>query len=763
MIITSYAALKVEMGNSTESSGTYTFSDLYVSGGSNDKGYIIRFGFSGTTVPGDAVTLPALPSGWSETTTSTSLERIVTIPSGATADDLQSFLRLVEMTIASARAGQEVFVWIGEDSGAISRNMYYFPDNGHWYEYVGSAIPWVEAYNAALDKKFSGLSGYLVTITSLNENNFVYPIAGGNSWFAGTRMDIRDVLDPATGKLTGIPTTSLDYWYWTVGPEWTDNGKDPENCVFYDRKTSSALPEPVTAIYPDFWHSGEPNDWGGIEAFGYYDLSTGGTWSDVDGNGNQHYIVEYNGTMQGIRAEGIIAGASVKNASINGGANNNGTPAIPVLLYDGDTITYTITAANLSTTSDVVIVRDTVPEGLAIVPGSITDNGIYNPSTREIRWTLSILPGGDQTIGFEVEKITGATNLMINTAYVISDGTTVKSTNNTYHTGEVKLKPISHQYMACPGSVVELGFLKQEGISFEWFDAETGGLPTSAGNDTIITKDPSPTQSWYVEITYDGTILPERIPVNLSMAANCGSLTPQGCAIDGTLLFQEDFGGNNVSDPADGPPLDGNLITYSYKSETSVPEGAYVITKKSKPALSPVWYEVEDHTHPADPTRGYMLQVNASQDPGQFYSFRIDGLESRSTLYFSTWIMSVLNYNGSDPTNMIFILEDGNDVVIAKYYTGDIPDDDPTWKQYGFEFDIPDGQTSLVLKIINNGTGSSGNDFVMDDIEVRLCAPESYITRPVADDSLICASNNIELIGTYTDRDNIFGTNLRYR
>lgn len=204
------------------------------------------------------------------------------------------------------------------------------------------------------------------------------------------------------------------------------------------------------------------------------------------------------------------------------------------------------------------------------------------------------------------------------------------------------------------------------------------------------------------------------------------------------------------------------MKTYTHRTAGGgVDEGDYIITKKSRG--NEVWYEVADHTYPNDFSRGYMLQVNANKDAGQFYSLQIDNLLDKQTLYFSTWIMSVLNYNGEDPTNMIFVLEDGKDNVIAKYYTGNIPDASPTWKQYGFGFTIPEGQKSLVLRIINNGTGSSGNDFVLDDIEVRLCVPEAEILKPVASDTVICANHSVNLVGAYSDRDNIFGNDLVYR
>ncbi|NDV95662.1 DUF11 domain-containing protein [Dysgonomonas sp. 521] len=769
-----HAALKVNMHNSSLKSGsTYTFPNLTVSGDALDKGYVIKIKYSGVISAGDEITLPSLPGGWSELSGGTLQEYTILINTGATAADIQSFLRLVEFTVGSDRAGQEISIWIGHDSNNSSRSLNYNPDNGHWYELSNDGLSWADAYNAALRKSFSGLQGYLVTVTSAEEQAFITSFTNNEKsyWIGATRLDIRDVQDPVTGLLASAPTASLDYWYWTAGPEWNDHGRDPEQSVFYNKKAVNSSTE-YPPLIPNYtytnWLDGEPNDWPGAnEDCAYVDPGKNipDSWSDYTGTASKPYLVEYNGTMQGASSEGVIIGASILNASVGGIVDNGLSETTPVWLHDGDILTYTITAANLSATSSSVVVRDTVPAGLTVDVASVASSGgVYTEATREIVWNLTIAPGTDTSVSFNVTKTAGATNLMTNTAYVTSGGIT-KKTNSTYHAGEPKLSRISYQYMACPDggkSEITLGFYEQEGVSYKWYDA-SGGTSISSAPSITVTKDGTPVQIWYVELTYNGEVLADRVPIYLELAENCGATEPVGCAIDGTLLFSEDFGGNNTDDPVEGPPLDDSLISYSHQTTVTngVDEGAYIITKKSRG--NDVWYEVTDHTYPDDLTRGYMLQVNANKDAGQFYSLQIDNLLDKQTLYFSTWIMSVLNYHGENPTNMIFVLEDGNNNVVAKYYTGNIPDASPTWKQYGFGFTIPEGQKSLVLRIINNGIGSSGNDFVLDDIEVRLCVPEAEILKPIDSDTVICANHSVNLVGAYSDRDNIFGNDLVYR
>jgi hypothetical protein len=169
----SFATLKVEMGNSLQTGSYYTFPDLSVSNNSVDeKGYVIRFKFTAPVEANDEITLPALPTNWYEHSGSTKFERVICISGGANTVDLQAFLRDVQIKVTDARKGQELLVWIASDSNDSNKSFYYFPGNGHWYENVIANLTWTEAYNAALDRTFSGLKGSMVTITSAEENVF---------------------------------------------------------------------------------------------------------------------------------------------------------------------------------------------------------------------------------------------------------------------------------------------------------------------------------------------------------------------------------------------------------------------------------------------------------------------------------------------------------------------------------------------------------------------------------------------------------------
>ena len=94
--------------------------------------------------------------------------------------------------------------------------------NGHWYEFISTAVTWQTAFNAANASTYLGMQGYLATVTSAGENTFVsVNAAGGNlAWLGGSDA--------------GAPVNS---WTWRDGPEtgmaftYTNwNAGEPNNC-----------------------------------------------------------------------------------------------------------------------------------------------------------------------------------------------------------------------------------------------------------------------------------------------------------------------------------------------------------------------------------------------------------------------------------------------------------------------------------------------------------------------------------------------------
>ena len=290
------------------------------------------------------------------------------------------------------------------------------------------------------------------------------------------------------------------------------------------------------------------------------------------------------------------------------------------------------------------------------------------------------------------------------------------------------------------------------------------------------------------------------------------SLTDKMCP--GTVVFKEDFGGNLASDPAveggtptgltgagactastisailgipiSNPPTAAQfaqieaggfgtclvysganngipeVIGYTY-TKASPGQGQYSIRKRGG-SNNGHWWQMDDHTYPNDTTRGYLIQFDAgSIESGtdQFFEKEIN-VCSGTRLSFSAWIANdikdTITYNLKP--NMAFILENTADnSVIAQFTTKNVGGSGQ-WRQFGFDFQVPDGISNIKLLINNNVTGSSdnGNDFVLDDIEIRICNAPITITG----NAVSCVSN-VPIIATFVNNNNITGGKFSYR
>jgi hypothetical protein len=134
-------------------------------------------------------------------------------------------------------------------------------------------------------------------------------------------------------------------------------------------------------------------------------------------------------------------------------------------------------------------------------------------------------------------------------------------------------------------------------------------------------------------------------------------------------------------------------------------------------------------------------------------------------LYFSAWLSNLYrsDYTAPQEPDIKFELIDVNGNVLDVYYTGQLPRTDMStglvWLQYGFNFNNGN-HSSVILRIYNNGAGGNGNDFVMDDIEIRLCVPPVALSPSI--DSVICAGTPFTILGEYID-DGTFGVDFLYQ
>lgn len=167
---------------------------------------------------------------------------------------------------------------------------------------------------------------------------------------------------------------------------------------------------------------------------------------------------------------------------------------------------------------------------------------------------------------------------------------------------------------------------------------------------------------------------------------------------------------------------DPGFSTYRYVSNRNVQDGTYTIAKTTM-GMNANWYTVTNHT-PGD-VDGYMMVVNADRNPGIFYESTVQIDLCPNTKYeFAAWLLNMLDYSGLKP-NITFVILDMNNRELGSYNTGDIPDRDRNWRQYGFIFETTTS-TRVKIRMINNVfnvDNAGGNDIIIDDITFRACGP----------------------------------------
>jgi len=155
---------------------------------------------------------------------------------------------------------------------------------------------------------------------------------------------------------------------------------------------------------------------------------------------------------------------------------------------------------------------------------------------------------------------------------------------------------------------------------------------------------------------------------------------------------------------------DSGSTTYTYVGIS--PEDNYYTIANSTSGMNRSWVYTTDHT--GDPN-GYMMIVNASFDPGLFYTRTVNGLCGSTTYQFGAFIKNILNGPGGILPNVTFTIETLNGDTLGIGNTGNIIANN-TWVQYPFTFKTGPSTNAVVLKMTNNAPGGGGNDLAIDDI-----------------------------------------------
>jgi hypothetical protein len=230
---------------------------------------------------------------------------------------------------------------------------YYNPINGHFYRPISAGNTYTGARAASLLTTFKGQTGYLVTITSADEDAFIFNnVPQSQIWFALT--------DEA----------SEGQWRIDAGPEKgtlikTSNGQTTGNIV---------------GQYNN-WAPGEPNNSGNED----YAVTkwNGSQWNDLPNNFNCPYVIEY-GTW-----------TNPQDQTFTGFYGANTTNQVSLGSISG-----TISVPTLSTYPTISLFRVVNGSDVFVETKTVTPSGYYTFSIPFQNSTYKLIPS------FNVDGIT---------------------------------------------------------------------------------------------------------------------------------------------------------------------------------------------------------------------------------------------------------------------------------------------------------------------------------------------------------------------
>jgi len=200
---------------------------------------------------------------------------ILTISGTADIGVYQTFLRTVQFNTSDTSGTRKVNFSVTTSTS----NAVYNSPTEHFYEFVPAhKITWTAARDAAAARSYNGMTGYLATVSSQAENDFIKARCLGAGWLGGSDADEEGV------------------WKWVTGPE--------NETIFWIGDTDGSAVEGVYNNWKRTTPVLEPNDGGGsgedylhiVGPAGLWGEWLPGMWNDFSGvaaNEILGYVVEY--------------------------------------------------------------------------------------------------------------------------------------------------------------------------------------------------------------------------------------------------------------------------------------------------------------------------------------------------------------------------------------------------------------------------------------------------------------------------------------
>jgi len=242
-----------------------------------------------------------LPSGVTVSTFNTTTGVLV-FNGTTTAANWQTILRGVEFKSTSATCYS-----LQRRITFVAGTVFYNPLTEHFYEYVSGTTTFTNAKTSAETRSYFGRVGYLATMSSEAENNFVWKLMASDCWFGAS--DEMSLVNDAKGTTAYASQAAVEQkWHWISGPE--------KGTQFSNGSTA------VTGQYAK-WAGGEPNNSGG-EHYGQFYSANAGQWNDLPNTNLGGYLCEYGDMPGDITTSTTILTCSVEISGASSGYISGG-------------------------------------------------------------------------------------------------------------------------------------------------------------------------------------------------------------------------------------------------------------------------------------------------------------------------------------------------------------------------------------------------------------------------------------------------------
>lgn len=455
----------------------------------------------------------------------------------------------------------------------VAGTVFYNPLTEHFYEYVSGNITWTNSKTSAENRSYFGRAGYLSTMSSEAENNFIWRLMSSDGWF-GASDELSEV-NNAKGTTAFASQAAVEQkWHWVTGPE--------KGTQFSNGSTA------VTGQYSK-WAGGEPNNAGG-EHYGQFYSTNSGQWNDLPNTTLPGYICEYgdmpsdittsitiltrnieiSGASSGYISGGdinVCSGSNSTTLTLNGytgsivrweSSFDNFFTAGTTISSTSSSITVTnltkttyyraivnstspTTCSNLATSSVFLSVKPTKAGTIFAANNSICSGGLVELTLSGQQGNVNKWQRSSDNINWE--NITNTTTSLNETLYGLGNGLNTDGVNDYVLLPKPTLNNFTIEYWVRTTQTSLTGSQWYAGSGI--VDAEVGGGTTDFGTSllngklafglgvpdvTIQSTTSINNGQWYhVAVTWDGTTGAMRLYIN-------GTLESSGTGPTGTRI-----------------------------------------------------------------------------------------------------------------------------------------------------------------------------------------------------------------------------------